>query len=376
MNRKIRVLIIEDNEDDAVLIVNSLKEAGYDPEFLIVDTIQELIKSLQTRTWDCVISDYALPTFNGLKSLIVFQEFNLTIPFIIVSGAIGEELAVDIMKAGASDFVNKNNLKLLVPTIEDRLIIAENRRQQIRDQEALVLSEKQLRESNASKDKFFSIISHDLRSPIHGILGISQMFLDNINDLSKEEIIKYADIINQNCKHIYDHLSNLLEWSRIQTGSMKYEPSVLNIAENVFKIVFLLKLNTVNKKIKLNVLLNDDCKVYADQNCLQSILQNLISNSIKYTRENGEINISSELKDGFVEISISDNGVGMDEKQMNKLFKIENSISTPGTNDERGTGLGLLLCKELIELNGGKISINSKYGEGTIISFTLPLIKS
>jgi len=374
--KKIRVLIIEDNEDDAVLIVNSLKEADYDPEFLIVDTIQELIKSLQTRTWDCVLSDYSLPTFNGLQSLIEFQKFNLTIPFIIVSGAIGEELAVKVMKAGASDFVNKNNLKFLVPIIEDRLLIAENRRQQIRDQEALVFSEKQLRESNASKDKFFSIISHDLRSPINGILGISQIFLDEINDLSKEEIIKYVDIIHQNCKYINDHLSNLLEWSRIQTGSMKNEPTMLNLAENVNKIVLLLNLNAVNKKIKLNVSLNDNYKVYADQNCLQSILQNLISNSIKYTRENGEINICSALKDGFIEISISDNGVGMDENQMGKLFKIDNTYSTPGTNEERGTGLGLLLCKELIELNGGKISIRSKYGEGTNISFTLPHIDS
>ncbi len=238
-------------------------------------------------------------------------------------------------------------------------------------EESLTKSEMHLKELIATKDKFFSIMSHDLRAPFQGLLGMAGILMDEIDDLEKDEIREYAGVINKSSMLLFDLLNNLLEWSRIQTGNMKYEPTEIHLEAAVQKVIQLLEANANDKHITLNMIIDDNHIVHADPNMLRSIVQNLVSNAIKFTNEGGEIKISSELKDKYIVISVSDNGVGMEQKNIKKLFRLDTQVTTRGTKKEKGTGLGLLLCKDLVERNGGNIWVESELGKGSKFNFTL-----
>ncbi|MDP3147907.1 MAG: PAS domain S-box protein [Ignavibacteria bacterium] len=234
-------------------------------------------------------------------------------------------------------------------------------------------SELQLKELNASKDKLFSIIAHDLRSPFHALLGISDLLATEVDEFSREEIAKFAGEMHSSLKNQFKLLENLLEWSRLQTGRMQYAPVKIYLPERVNDITALLSGNALKKNISIvNNVLNN-AFVLADANMLQSILQNLLANAIKFTKSGGTIDVESELSDGkMVRIFVKDTGVGISKDNLQKIFRTDSTVTTQGTENERGTGLGLLLCKEMIERHGGTISVESELEKGTTFSFTLP----
>lgn len=230
----------------------------------------------------------------------------------------------------------------------------------------------ELQKLNASKDKFFSIIAHDLRSPFNGLLGFSTVLLEELQELTREEIKEYAGYIHTSAKTVYNLIDNLLQWSRIQTGRIEYQPIKIDLYEEVYRTLELFNSNAITKRIKLinNIELNT--YVFADQNMLRSILQNLISNGIKFTKNGGFVKISSKEKANIIYLEITDNGVGIDTKDITKLFRIDSQFSNLGTSNEEGTGLGLILSKELIEKNKGQIWVKSTVKKGTSFFFTLP----
>lgn len=233
-------------------------------------------------------------------------------------------------------------------------------------------SEEELKNTNASKDRFFSIIAHDLRSPFSSLLSFSEFLVEDIEELSKDEIKSFAGKINEAARSVFNLLENLLQWSRIQSGKMPYQPSSFNLSYKVNQVIALLKNNSDHKKIKI---INDaatNAVVFADDDMIFSVIQNLLSNAIKFTNEGGAIVIRSNTLENDIEISITDNGVGIKEEDLAKLFRIDAQHTTYGTCDEKGSGLGLILCKEMIERNRGKIWVTSKVGEGTTFTFTLP----
>lgn len=234
-------------------------------------------------------------------------------------------------------------------------------------------SELQLKELNASKDKLFSIIAHDLRSPFHALLGLSDLLATEVDEFSREEIAKFASEMNSSLKNQFKLLENLLEWSRLQTGRMQYAPVKINLTEKVNDISALLSGNALKKNISIiNNILND-AFVSADANMLQSILQNLLANAIKFTKSGGTIDVKSESTNGkMVKIFVKDSGVGISKDNLQKIFRTDSTVTTQGTENERGTGLGLLLCKEMIERHGGTISVESEVEKGTTFLFTLP----
>ncbi|GBD88176.1 histidine protein kinase DivJ [bacterium BMS3Abin03] len=238
-------------------------------------------------------------------------------------------------------------------------------------EEALKESEEYLRELNATKDKFFSIISHDLRAPFQALLSISDFFVNDIDNMTKQEIIDFASDLNQSAESLYELLNNLLDWSRIQTGKMKYEPRNVHLKRAIDKVIRLLTANAHNKRISITTKITNDLIVYTDRNMLHSLVQNLISNAIKFTNEGGEVKVMTHIKNNIVEIVVADNGVGMDENTVGKLFRIDTQVTSLGTKNEKGTGLGLILCKELVEKCGGKIWVESEPGKGTAFHFTL-----
>ncbi|MGV8964401.1 MAG: ATP-binding protein [Candidatus Saccharimonadaceae bacterium] len=237
-------------------------------------------------------------------------------------------------------------------------------------------SEIRLFELNAAKDKLFSIIAHDLRTPFNSILGFSELLIENVKDYDTAEAAEFLSIISSSAKNTLALLDNLLNWAKIQTGQIDYKFERLILSTIIQEILDISISNAKIKGISLNYMQSADILVYADENMLKTVLRNLISNAIKFTKPGGNINILTISEQNQVEISISDNGVGMDEEARKKLFNISSNITSVGTSNEKGSGLGLVLCKEFVEKLGGKIWVESKKEKGSDFKFTLPLNNS
>ena len=239
------------------------------------------------------------------------------------------------------------------------------------NEEKIVEYSEELKEINASKDKFFSIIAHDLKSPFHGLLGLTRMIAEEYNTMSKDEIKNYLKVIKESTESTYKLIENLLEWSRLESGKIKYNPALQNMFMIVEDTRILLNQNARLKNINLKNKVSHQSFIWGDDAMLQSLVQNLISNAIKFTPNGGSIEVLEKQQDDFIEYTISDSGVGIKEKDLDKLFRIDVSFSTKGTQQEKGTGLGLILCKEIVNIHGGNIKVTSKIGAGTKIIFTL-----
>jgi signal transduction histidine kinase len=230
----------------------------------------------------------------------------------------------------------------------------------------------ELKELNATKDKLFSIIAHDIKNPFTVILSLSETLTESFRVFDEEDMEECLKKLHNSAQKIYELLSNLLAWSRTQTGNIQLKPEELKVYPIVQGITELLKNQYELKMITLNTEIDEDLTVWADINMLNTVIRNLISNAIKYTHNAGAINILVSEADNAVRFAIKDNGVGIDKDVVDKLFKIQHKVSSPGTNNERGTGLGLILCKEFIERHGGSIWLTSELGKGSEFYFTLP----
>ena len=241
-------------------------------------------------------------------------------------------------------------------------------------EETLRESEAKLSETNAQKDKFFSIIAHDLINPFNSIMGFSELLMDRINEKDYNGIDEYAKMILQSSKQSMDLLKNLLEWSRAQTGRLQFNPENFDLVDLIGQYMMLFDLIASQKAISIHKVLPPEIMVFADKQMISTVLRNLISNAIKFTGNGGEIHISAEIGAEEILVSVSDNGIGIAPERLEKLFRIDKSDSTPGTNNENGTGLGLILCKEFVKNHGGKIGVESENGKGSTFYFTLSCI--
>lgn len=241
-------------------------------------------------------------------------------------------------------------------------------REQIRKQN------KALFESNAEKDKFFSIIAHDLKNPFNSILGFSDLILEQIKLKNYDAIDTYAQIINQSTKSALDLLMNLMEWTRAHTGRMEFNPVDIDLNKFIVETEYLFAATLKQKNISLKHNIPEKTVVFADENMIRTILRNVISNAIKFTHPEGQIALEVLKNQQECLISIKDNGVGITRDSLDSLFRIDQNKSTKGTLNESGTGLGLLLCKELIEKHNGKIWVESEPGKGSTFYFSIPNI--
>jgi signal transduction histidine kinase len=230
-----------------------------------------------------------------------------------------------------------------------------------------------LTESNAEKDKFFSIIAHDLKSPFNSILGFSDLLVKQVREKDYEGVEQYADIIRQSSNSAMDLLMNLMEWSKAQTGRLAFDPEEFELNELILESEDLFSGAILQKKIRLTNTIPGSTVVLADKNMIRTVLRNLISNAIKFSQVEGVIELSVVGKPSEFVVSVADNGVGISKETLSKLFRIDENHSTLGTQQEKGTGLGLILCKELIEKHSGKIWGESEPGKGSTFYFTLPI---
>ena len=233
-------------------------------------------------------------------------------------------------------------------------------------------SRNKLKEFNETKDKFFSIISHDLKSPLNSLTGLLQLLTLQSDSLTQEELMHLAKSLGHSIDNLSDLLDNLLQWSMSQMGRIEREPRRVNLKQLVQENLDLLKLNAEAKKIKLKSAVGSDVTVYADVNMVSFIVRNLLTNAIKFTSPGGSIVVSGEVKGADAYFIVQDDGVGISAENLNKLFKIGQNFTTQGTSKEKGTGLGLVLCKEFVEKNNGQITVESVPKKGTTFTITLP----
>ncbi|NOR27287.1 MAG: PAS domain-containing protein [Lutibacter sp.] len=234
-------------------------------------------------------------------------------------------------------------------------------------------NELSLIEMNATKDKFFSIIAHDLKGPLCSMAGLSEYLVQYIKEKNLEKIEKIANAIQQSSNNNMNLLSNLMTWAQSQSGRMDYNPEYFEIDFLVQEAKQLLNDIADKKSIIINNTIKTNSQVFADKEMISSVLRNLISNALKFTNTGGKITISAENKENMLTMTINDEGVGISEDNVSKLFQIAKSQSTSGTENEKGTGLGLILCKEFIKKNNGKIWVKSTVGTGSSFFFSLPI---
>ena len=270
----------------------------------------------------------------------------------------------------------EDEIKQYIKEIENnRNLIQKNADELTELNKKLIQSEGKLTEMNENKDRFFSIISHDLRSPFTSLLGFSEYMAKYSDDFSGEELKEYATHMYQATKNILNLLENLLQWSRVQTGRIEFIPENLDMKEIIIGAVDLYQGNAINKQIELITEVDEYSIAFADKNMIETVVRNLISNAIKFSNPNDKIYIRSKVKEEKIFVEVEDTGIGISESKLKKLFRINESFTTDGTSKERGSGLGLILCKEFVEKNNGEIFAESKPSKGSIFRFHIPAAK-
>lgn len=247
-------------------------------------------------------------------------------------------------------------------------------RYQLKAKTSGLLAEKnmELEKLNATKDKLFALIAHDLKNPLSAFRSITQSLSGNLVNISKNDIEYFLEELNKSANNLYDLLQNLLNWAISQIDQLPFHPEEVALPPIVKENISLLSMNAKEKQIELVQDIQEDMIVFSDKNILRTVLRNLIGNAIKFTPENGKVSVSSSMSNGHTEIVVSDTGIGISPEDLEKLFKVEEDVSSIGEGEGKGTGLGLILCRELLEKQGGSITAKSELGKGSSFYISIP----
>ena len=387
-NRNKNLLIV----DDEIEITKSLqRQFRKQYNVFLTNSPLEAIDIMTHHEIHVVISDQRMPQMTGVEFFSKIKNDHPDAIRLILTGYTDIEAIVDAINDGnvyryvakpwnpteleniISDAFEKYNLvienKLLLDAFTKANELLEDK---VKERTAeLVDANRQLTELNATKDKFFSLIAHDLKGPFNNIVGLSNLLLESIETGDTKEIDIYAKLMQNASGQTMELLVNLLEWSRSQTGAIKYQPSLVNLSLLVDEVIALSKSQADVKHISLFRKSSDPIFISLDKTMISTVLRNLIANAIKFSYENSSIEVEIQSDNGHIRVQVSDHGVGITESSLNKLFRIDQSFSTKGTKDEKGTGLGLILCKEFIDNHKGKIWAESISGEGSRFIFTI-----
>jgi two-component system sensor histidine kinase/response regulator len=357
-----KVLIVDDVTKNIQLVANFLKQAGYDINYAISG--KTAINHINREKFDLILLDIMMPEMDGFEVCQKLKSDDETkeIPIIFLTAKTDIDSITKAFKVGGIDYITKpfNKAELLA---------------RVKTHLELQLQKKNLKELNATKDKFFSIIAHDLKSPLNQLLGLSEILQKELESDKGNEVIKLVKLMSESAKSGRLLLENLLEWSRSQTGSINFNPEVLDIEKITNEVIMLNENNATQKNISIKSKVKSGIFAFADENMIKTILRNLISNSIKFTIQGGEINLNAKKTNGLVTYAVSDSGIGINSNDIKKLFRIDINPNSIGKSAEKGTGLGLILCKEFVQLNDGKIWVESKFGEGSTFKFSIPASK-
>ena len=400
-----RILLAGGGESTHAALLKVFKGGTYEVEIVqAVDADEALHAMVSERIQLCVVRAHADNPEVALSICADSQEAGLRIPIIVLMDMASRQAEEQFLKAGAmsampwdgsQDAMLRNfvNLTLWLRRSEDNLrqsndqLVMEMRTLQDERERAEALSSEyvelaenyalaktELENLNQQKDKFFSIIAHDLRSPFTALLGFSSMLQDRADKLSPEKIKEFASHIHESGNRVFKLLENLLEWARLQMDRIEVEPKLVSLGDIAHKTIEVLGPVAAEKDIKL-VERGTPINAFADEHMIDAVIRNLVNNAIKFTPHEGTIAImyDADESEGVARVSVMDTGVGMNAQTTQKLFKLSENVSTKGTDGEGGTGLGLLLCYELVHRNQGTISVESEQGAGSTFTVTLPL---
>ena len=361
MDKPLQVLVVEDSEDDALLIVRELRRNGYEVTFERVDTRAAMAAALEKQTWDVIIADYVMPQFSGLDALKLLQESGLDLPFIIVSGKIGEDTAVAAMKAGANDYIMKGNLTRLAAATERELHEAKIRQEHRQMEEQLSIMERL-----ASIGQLASGVAHELNNPLTGIVGFSQLLLEkDIPDDIKEDI----EIIHREAQRTSAVVKNLLTFARKRAS----EKQLVDINGIVEKTLELRAYEQKVSNIQINTQFAPDLpQIMADYFQLQQVFLDIIINaehSMIEVHNGGTLTITTERVGGVIKASFADDGLGIPKENLRHMF--EPFFTTKEVGE--GIGLGLSVCHGIITEHGGEIYAESELGQGATFVVELPV---
>ncbi|HXI00221.1 MAG TPA: hybrid sensor histidine kinase/response regulator [Sphingobacteriaceae bacterium] len=397
--KNIKILLVDDRADNLMSMEIVLEKEGY--TFAKATSGKDALKILlKEDDFSLILLDVRMPIMDGYETaeLIYQREKFKQIPIIFITGQDYEEANMfKGYQTGAVDYIRKpvnpqilrskvavfaelyKKNQLLKQKEEELRIINDDLRQLNVDLEKRV-SERtleleslnhDLRDLNLSKDKFLSVISHDLRNPLTALLASSEKMNRNIEKLNMKDLKQLSDIINRTSNKILSQLNELVDWAKKQRNKTTFNPEKIHLLKGMEESIELLKTNALQKKILLENNIPEDIYVSADSLMLRSIVQNVVTNAIKYTPHGGCVTFTAESMDTMVEICIKDSGVGMSAETKERLFD-RNAATISGTNKEQGSGLGLLLVRDFVIQHGGTIAVESEIGSGTVFKFTIP----
>jgi|JI8StandDraft_1071087.scaffolds.fasta_scaffold08084_4 two-component system sensor histidine kinase/response regulator len=365
--KKPLILIVDDTPKNIQVLGKTLHEIGYNVS--IATSGSQALDSVRKESPDLILLDIQMPEMDGFEVCKILKANPDTkeIPVIFLTAVIDSEKIVQGFEIGAVDYITKPfHTAELTMRVATHIEIKQSR-------EKIRKTNEQLKELNATKDKFFSIIAHDLKNPFNTLLGFSKLLFENAPNYTTDQIQQYAQIMNHTAKQSYALLENLMQWAKSQTEKIKISPRNSSMNELLSITIPIVNGSALKKNITIENNISTEDLVYADNSLTTTILRNILTNAIKFTHTNGKIIVSTQRKDDFLEVSITDTGVGIEPMNMDKLFRIDSKVTSHGTDNEEGTGLGLILCKEFVEKQGGTIWANSEVGKGSAFTFTLPL---
>lgn len=355
-----KILIVDDVARNIQVVANYLRKNG-NYKISFAKDGKTAIKHTVNQNFDLILLDIMMPEMDGFQvcEQLKANPETASVPIIFLTARTEEDSIVKGFEIGAVDYITKpfNKLELLA---------------RVKTHLRLRNTEHQLRESNQTKDRLFSIIGHDLRAPIGNLKAMLDLVVENGKNIESDKMHELLVMAKRSAGLTFDLLENLLSWSKSQRNLLKYTPEELNLTSLISENILLLNTNAHSKNIKIYNNVPKNVFVKADKNTTTTIIRNLLSNAIKFTPADGQISISAHnFDDEFVEITVKDTGVGIEEEHIPKIFDENFHLSTYGTGNEKGSGLGLKLCKEFVENNGGTIRFESKKGSGTSFFFTL-----
>lgn len=359
------VLIVDDLPENLAVLGNILRNEGY--QIAIANNGIQAVSITGTRKPDLVLLDVAMPQMDGLTACRLMKENPLTenIPVIFLTARTDTADVLKGFDAGAVDYISK-------PFKAAELLARVSTHIELKQSRDLILKQKsELATLLQTKDKLFSIVSHDLRSPFAGLLTLVNIMVETYDSYEKEELRESLMLIRDTSDQLHSLIQNLLNWARLQNKVLEYRPSKLHLLTHIRKSVEVLAMNSAKKSITLKCEVDKDFLVTADPDMLRIILHNLLGNAIKFSNTGSSVLIESETDQSRIITRVIDSGVGMSPEKIEEFFSTGKSVSTAGTANEAGSGLGLMLCKEMVEKMGGFLGVESKPGEGSTFWFAL-----
>jgi signal transduction histidine kinase len=366
-NQALRILVIEDTPADAEIEIAELRRAGFDVAADVVDTREQVRERLSKNAYDIILADYSLPTFRGMDAVDIVRERSLTTPLILVTGALNSETAVECVKQGAMDYVLKDHLARLPISVRRALEDVRLRQERARAQEQLANKIEELARSNCDLEQFAYVASHDLQEPLRMVSAYTQLLSERYQGKLDSAADRYISYAVEGATRMQALLEDLLAFSRVgRNGAIPAPTDVESAINDVLK-----NLALALKEYSVTVTCNPLPTILADRFQVVQLFQNLIGNAIKFrAKRNPCITISAEQKSHEWLFSVFDNGIGIAEEHKDLVFKIFQRLHT--RTEYPGNGVGLAICKKIVEQNGGRIWVESELGQGSNFRFTFP----